>query len=257
MAPLEEALADSSRLRRGRLWATGIAWAATYLTVSAMLALLARGLNDQARAEMGPANLDAAVGAGAAVWAWCLLTWLGAASAVAVWDAARRAGRAEAAPPRAWVPRLARHLAAGVVAFALLGGATSAAAAAPSSATVSAPGASPGAPGRTASPDGPWSVDRPATQDLSGWVPDRPTAPAGGIRLVSTPPRRSGDPVQEVIVRRGESLWAIAARVLGPGADAGEIAAEWPRWYAANRELIGPDPHLVLPGQRLRAPTES
>ncbi|WP_425600034.1 hypothetical protein [Ornithinimicrobium sufpigmenti] len=33
-----------------------------------------------------------------------------------------------------------------------------------------------------------------------------------------------------------------------------DIAEEWPRWYAANRELIGPDPDLILPGQELRIP---
>ena len=55
-------------------------------------------------------------------------------------------------------------------------------------------------------------------------------------------------------MRRGDSLWAIAARHLGPGATDAEVAEEWPRWYAANRAVIGPDPDLVLPGQVLRAP---
>ena len=44
-----------------------------------------------------------------------------------------------------------------------------------------------------------------------------------------------------VVVRRGDTLWGFA----GP---------EWPRWYAANRAVIGDDPDLILPGQRLVVP---
>ena len=57
-----------------------------------------------------------------------------------------------------------------------------------------------------------------------------------------------------VVVRRGDCLWDIAARHLGPTSTDAEIAAEWPRWYAANRVLIGPDPSHLEPGQRLRPP---
>ncbi|TWE12161.1 LysM peptidoglycan-binding domain-containing protein [Rudaeicoccus suwonensis] len=57
-----------------------------------------------------------------------------------------------------------------------------------------------------------------------------------------------------VVVRRGDTLWSIAAAHLGPAADATTIAGEWPRWYAANRDLIGDDPDVLLVGQQLRAP---
>jgi len=57
-----------------------------------------------------------------------------------------------------------------------------------------------------------------------------------------------------VVVRRGDSLWSIAARELGADASAEAIAARWPQWYAANRDVIGPDPDLILPGQVLRTP---
>ena len=33
-----------------------------------------------------------------------------------------------------------------------------------------------------------------------------------------------------------------------------QIAREWPRWYAANRALIGPNPHLIRVGQVLTVP---
>jgi nucleoid-associated protein YgaU len=55
-------------------------------------------------------------------------------------------------------------------------------------------------------------------------------------------------------VRPGDSLWLIAARRLGPDATDEQVAANWPRWYAANRSAIGDDPSLIEPGQVLHAP---
>lgn len=61
------------------------------------------------------------------------------------------------------------------------------------------------------------------------------------------------------VVRPGESLWGIATTALGarglPATDPA-VAAEWPRWYAANSTLIGPDPDLIRPGQILTPPVE-
>lgn len=66
---------------------------------------------------------------------------------------------------------------------------------------------------------------------------------------------RAARAVGEVVVRPGDSLWCIAARALAPRASAARIAASWPRWYAANRAVIGPDPNLIRPGEHLTAPT--
>ena len=33
-----------------------------------------------------------------------------------------------------------------------------------------------------------------------------------------------------------------------------EIAAAWPAWHATNRDVVGPDPDLLLPGQVLHEP---
>jgi nucleoid-associated protein YgaU len=65
---------------------------------------------------------------------------------------------------------------------------------------------------------------------------------------------RGTAPTDSVIVRSGDTLWSIAARHLGPDAPVAEIAAQWPRWFDANREVIGNDPDLILPGQQLRPP---
>ncbi|HET9658553.1 MAG TPA: LysM domain-containing protein, partial [Kineosporiaceae bacterium] len=62
---------------------------------------------------------------------------------------------------------------------------------------------------------------------------------------------------EQVVVRRGDCLWDLAARRLGPMATAAEIAAESHRWYQANRGVIGPDPDLLRPGQLLRPPPAS
>ena len=59
-----------------------------------------------------------------------------------------------------------------------------------------------------------------------------------------------------VTVTQGDSLWRIAARHLGPGATAAQIAREWPRWYAANRGAIGADPDVILVGQELTPPSD-
>jgi nucleoid-associated protein YgaU len=57
-----------------------------------------------------------------------------------------------------------------------------------------------------------------------------------------------------VVVQRGDSLWGIAARQLGPSASNAAIATAWHEWYAANRHVVGADPNLIYPGQRLTAP---
>jgi LysM repeat protein len=56
------------------------------------------------------------------------------------------------------------------------------------------------------------------------------------------------------IVVEGDTLWDIAAASLGPGATNADIAAEWPRWYERNRDLIGDNPDLIQPGMQLVSP---
>lgn len=70
-----------------------------------------------------------------------------------------------------------------------------------------------------------------------------------------TAPRPPADDRQdEVTVRRGDTLWDLAASHLSPGATDAEVATAWQRWYATNRHIIGPDPDLILPGQVLTVP---
>lgn len=100
---------------------------------------------------------------------------------------------------------------------------------------VSASGASAPAPG--------WLPDRPAPVSRS----DHPGLLGGRLRPTATA-------IDTVTVQRGDTLWSIVADHLGPGATDAEIAAEWPRWFEANRAVIGSNPDVILPGQQLRAP---
>jgi hypothetical protein len=95
---------------------------------------------------------------------------------------------------------------------------------------------------------------QPPTEPLSTDEPTpwpSPTPDAG----LAAEPTREHRPAGEVVVTRGDTLWAIAARHLGGGATEADIAAEWPHWFTANRAVIGDDPDLILPGMILRPPT--
>jgi hypothetical protein len=93
----------------------------------------------------------------------------------------------------------------------------------------------------------------PGSNSPGSNTPGNSNTPAGAAaqRTDGTPP----DPAL-ITVRAGDSLWRIAAAHLGPDATAAEIAEAWPRWYAANRTVIGADPSLIRPGEVLSAPTE-
>ena len=85
---------------------------------------------------------------------------------------------------------------------------------------------------------------------------DRAPAPSWSPER-STPSANSEDRVVELVVHRGDSLWSIAARHLGPAATTSQIDAEWHRWFAANRLVIGDDPNAIRPGQVLSSPTSA
>jgi len=72
-------------------------------------------------------------------------------------------------------------------------------------------------------------------------LPDRAVAPS------SSGPRA-------VVVRPGDTLWSIAAADLPRGSAAERITERWRAIYATNASLIGPDPDVIVPGQRLRIP---
>jgi hypothetical protein len=87
--------------------------------------------------------------------------------------------------------------------------------------------------------------------DLAGLaLPDRTV---GGGPVPSASPRASSASGR-VVVRPGDSLWAIAARRLPSTASDAETARAVDRLYAANRTAVGPDPDLIVPGTSLLLP---
>lgn len=94
-----------------------------------------------------------------------------------------------------------------------------------------------------------------AEEPMSGlFTPEAPVPNTDRHQGLPQRPSGAADP-EEVVVRPGDSLWDIAADHLGADATDWEIAESWPRWYAANRALIGADPAIIHPGTVLRAPT--
>jgi hypothetical protein len=85
--------------------------------------------------------------------------------------------------------------------------------------------------------------------------PDRPAGPNSGPSSGPSSGFNSGPGGRAVVVvRSGDTLWDLAAAHLGGTPTTRAVAAEWPRWWAANRDTIGADPDLLLPGQRLTPP---
>ena len=90
---------------------------------------------------------------------------------------------------------------------------------------------------------------------------DHSSAPRSSLAGLAVPDRVSGPErprpaagPHTVVVRPGDTLWAIAARRLPPGATPAAIDRGWRSLYAANRAVIGPDPDLIRAGTGLRLP---
>lgn len=96
----------------------------------------------------------------------------------------------------------------------------------------------------------------PGPAPTPGWratAPSRATSTGTASAPLVTGCAGPHDDVSEIVVRRGDSLWAMVARHLRTE-DPAVIATQWPRWYAANRTAIGPDPDLIHTGQVLQIP---
>ncbi len=226
----------------------------------------------------GPASGAEALTLVAVLVALLLTGWLGLGVLVGlVAHLPGAAGRAARTAGDRWTPGLARWCAAAALGVTLGGGAAHAAPPAPASSTapavagpavagpaVAGPAVAGGAAvagPAVANPVAAVAACDPALPPGPGWTPTRPTPAPDGVLTPGRRPAGSTNGVgegaeagAEVVVRRGDTLWAIARERLGAGASDVEVAREWPRWYAANRDVIGDDPDLVLPGTRLRVP---
>lgn len=87
-------------------------------------------------------------------------------------------------------------------------------------------------------------------------LPDRPTdhRGAGASSAATTAATRA---VRRVVVRPGDTLWSLARDDLPPAdrtSDAA-IGVHWRALHRLNLGVLGPDPDLIVPGQRLTLPS--
>lgn len=230
-------------------WVLAAAWFAARTNVSAP----------------GPASSDELLALGAATLAIAIAAWLILGTVLELLShVPGRIGRTAQVWAARLTPALARRVAAFVigVGVGVAGGPSQAVASTrpgSSAASIADPGFVPtqSSPDRAASDPG--FTPRAVAPDFSptpinpGFTPTAPRVrPQADPGLLGGRVSPSTD--REVVVHRGDTLWSIAARHLGPQASDAEIAQAWPRWFDLNRGLIGDDPDLLLPGQILRVP---
>lgn len=209
-------------------------------------------------------DLPALAGLAAVVLGLALLAWLafGAVLALAAAVLLRLGSRRAAGAAARLAPGFLRRLAAAVAGVQILAAASAGALAADPGGEHAQPPAGfhreAGATGPQPGPDPspvpvPESVREPAGASPL-WRPARPVDAPG--LLGRGQPAAAGQAAghDTVAVRAGDSLWSLTAAHLGPLAGDAEIAREWPRWYALNRDDIGPDPNRLYPGQVLLIP---
>jgi nucleoid-associated protein YgaU len=102
------------------------------------------------------------------------------------------------------------------------------------------------------------AADGDGTTLLAGLpLPERAVAPAAEAarQPEGRPAARPALAVAEqtYVVRPGDSLWSIADSHPEPGTS-GSVDERWHAIWQANRDVVGDDPDLILPGQALRLP---
>lgn len=227
-----------SRPRSGVAWAARAALALLATVPAAVLLAVTPGTWQAATAPGADAGSLLAGLAALAGWvvAIRLLVTGVAVVAAALPGAVGGAGRRVAA---AWSPPLVRGLVRAALGAAMVGG--------PLLASTSA------------------FADQPAFPVLDRVIVASAPATPSATKVVAVPApvhRAGSSPVEQrrtaasgvVVVRPGDTLWAIAAEHLPPGHTDAQVARAWPRWYAANRQAIGADPGQIHPGTHLVPP---
>jgi nucleoid-associated protein YgaU len=203
---------------------------------------------------------DAAVGSAAGALLWLMALWLMLGLLVTL--AATLGGRPQGALAhlsRRITPALVRRLVIASTGASLVL-IPAAAVAAPTGAlasfgVTSQAGSAPAIPAHSAiqvSPAAAFGVRMPGTgsrpTSLASPVPTLPDETTPG------PPLDPEPATGTVLVKPGDSLWRITEDQLGPSASDQQVAIGWPYWYRANRQVIGRDPNLLRPGERLTVP---
>ena len=249
---------STTRARCAAVWAgaTVVAGAVVY----GLLPLLVGAAQAVDRGDLGGAGFDtllvwccASAAAVATCWLWLVAT-------LVTLDAARGVRTVRRGVPaglrRALLALCGAALTSGLAAPALAGGAA-----------VTGPDTQPGplaglrlperasvtpavrAGAATHPEPGQADVVQPVTTRSGGQGGQATARPAAPGADAAAPSRET-----TVVVSAGDTLWEIAAQQLGPHSSVEETAAAWPAIYSLNRDLIGPDPDVIEPGQRLVLP---
>ncbi len=217
-----------------------LAWVGMSLSAAALGAGLvpaaAEGLGAVREGRLGGAAFEDLLTWASALVAVVVLAWLWSVATIVVLDASR--GRTRL---RRGVPPVVRRA---MLALCGVGLASTLAPAVALSATEP--------------PGGPASV-------LAGLrLPERVAVPRVGVAAPAgqeptpAPVSRAGVASldeESVQVRLGDTLWSVALARLGAETDPGVVAAYVGDLHAVNRQVIGPNPDLIQPGQRLAMPT--
>jgi nucleoid-associated protein YgaU len=263
--------------QRGSTATRGSALRAAILTVLAIIAAMVTWRLRPATSASATSP-DADIVLGCAWLAWALAGYLAVAIAVtALAHVAAGFGLAAGSLTRI-APASVRRLVDTAVTFSVAATILGTAAAAPAGAATGPPTGARTAsivtsmvvngspldwPGLTEPPAAPIGHHhRPHTEPIVRPAPDPQRSPGRhrpNAGLVNGGAGQSGssDGSATVVVQAGDTLWTIAARHLEPGASGAAITTAWHAWYAANRAVIGPDPSVIHPGQRLTAPAST
>lgn len=214
------------------VWRCLLVWAAA---TSALATCTVLGALEAAALPRSPApTFDEALVSLAAVTSLVACPWLWVLTSWGVLDALR--GRTSAAHTGWW-----RR-----VTMAACGCAATVAVALPAHAQ----------PGGPAEPSG--ALPSTPVHVLDGLpYPERPALAAPPARRAAVPTGRTTaepDTPGHHVVRPGDTLWALAAdqvRSSGGEPDVATVARAVADLHHANREVVGDDPDLILPGQRL------
>jgi hypothetical protein len=186
-----------------------------------------------------------------ALLAWALAAWLGLTVLLTLLcRVPGTAGRTAAGVVRRVAPAAVRRLVGAALGVTVVAGALAASPASAAEGTIhaaAAPFASLDWPGSPPPPELDWPLTEPPAP-----APEPAAAPTLGAS-VST-----GAAADAVVVQPGDTLWGLAEqaheRRHGATPTDQQTAAAWPSWWAANREAVGDDPDLLLPGTALQPP---
>lgn len=98
------------------------------------------------------------------------------------------------------------------------------------------------------------TTTRPSTGSFTGPFIGPFTGTTTPEPALPVPARPLGGGPRTLVVQPGDNLWQLAETGLPGSAPAPEVARRVELLHRANRIVIGPDPDLILPGQRLVTP---